>query len=235
MAVVSCDVNEMEEGSMKALIKPLQTLVALLLLAALGWGLWWLGGKAVAWFGHLDTPTRTGLLTLFGILMVPLITFATQFYLGQRQSREQAIRDRRTQFYDKVIELFMDIMRLTKSGEPLDQTEYEVRFRKLYAEMLTYASPAFIRSWNRYNRIANGALMEVAVAQRGAEAGAELSTFLSMAALEDVLVELRKDLGHKVKEANYGNLISVFVTDLDATKIAQIKSAKKFLDQHQPK
>lgn len=232
---MSPDMNGIEEGSMKALIKLLQTLVALLLLAALGWGIWWLCGKAVAWFGHLDTPTRTGLLTLFGILVVPLITFATQFYLGQRQSREQAIRDRRTQFYDKVIKLFIDIMGKTKSGEPLNQTKYEARFRELYAEMLTYASPDFIRSWNIYFRVINGALNQVPVAQLGDGAGDEWNIFLSMAALEDVLVELRKDLGHQVKKANYGNLISVLMTDLDATKIAKIKSAKKFLDQHQQK
>lgn len=232
---MSRNVDGMEESSMKALIKLLKTLAGLSLLTALGWGLWWLGGKAVAWFGHIDTPTRTGLLTLFGILMVPLITFATQFHLGKHQSREQAIRDQRTQFYDKVIELFIDIMGQTKSEEPLNQTEYEARFRKLYAEMLTYASPSFIRSWNRYHRVANGALRKVAIAQRGDKAGAELNIFLSMAALEDVLVELRKDLGHQVKEENYGNLISVLVTDLDTEQIAQIKSAKKFLDQHQPK
>lgn len=220
---------------MRKLGRFLLLLLGLAILAALGWSLWQLGVRAVDWLGRLDTPTRTGFLTLFGVLMVPVITFGTQFYLGKRQSREQAIRDRRTEFYDQVINLFMDIMGVTKAGNEIDPNEYGDKFRDLYSRMLTYASPRFIRAWNRYIKVANGAMADASSsASANEEERKALDTYFSMAALEGVLTELRRDLGHRVASSQHGNLISVFVTDLDKSKIEQIQNAKKLLDRHLP-
>lgn len=218
---------------MRNALKVTLGLVLALVLAVVGGGALWFGGVwLVEWFGGLEAPTRTGLLALFGVLSVPLISFATQHFLSNRQSREQAIREKRTEFYDKVLEVFISMMSASKTGKNVAPEKHAKTFDSLIPPMLTYASPKFIRAWNLFRTVSRVTTAEQEKKATGL-AYDDLMTdnpYLLMASMEQIVVAVRQDLGHRVSSKRYGDLISVIVNDLDleGLRAAQVVLKDKF-------
>ncbi|QOL44309.1 hypothetical protein BL1347_11100 [Bifidobacterium longum subsp. infantis] len=203
--------------------------IAIALLVAGGWFIYKTAAFIIYFFGSLDSDTRNGILALIGVLTVPIITFATQFILSQHQSREQALREKRINFYGQVICLFIDMLTAAKDGVKLPQEELAKGLKSINIGMLSYGSHSFIRAWNRFLRVtsdvsaANGPIMQ----------DKEISNEnLSMATMERLLIAMRKDLGHKTPSSRYGDLIGVMVNDLDYSKI---KEADTYINKHYSK
>ncbi|MCI2178713.1 MAG: hypothetical protein LKK46_00920 [Ancrocorticia sp.] len=210
---------------MRKIMQSLQVIAALSLLGIFVIGAWYFARGAIQWFGQLDTATRTGILTLFGVVSVPLITFGTQLYVAKKQSREEAIRDKRTAFYNKVVQLFIRMMANVKEPQSPQLEDQKQMFHEVYAEMLTYASPQFIKVWNQGMSAFRSAGAAASSPQGGT--GSDAAVFLQMAAFESILIEMRKDLGHKVKDDDFGQLISIIVNDLVAEKQRLLKEDHK--------
>lgn len=215
---------------MRNALKMAIALVLVLVVAVVGGGaLWFAGVWLVQWFGGLEAPTRTGLLALFGVLSVPIISFGTQYWLSNRQSREQAIREKRTGFYDQVLELFISMMSASKSGKPTSPEKLSKTFDALIPPMLTYSSPKFIRAWNLFRTVSRVTTAEQEKKANGLDHEEILTDnpYLLMASMEQIIVAVRQDLGHKVASKRYGDLLSVIVNDLDMEGLRAARAVLK--------
>jgi len=160
----------------------------------------WLTGMLVAWFTSLSPEMSAVIAGITGVLLVPLITFFTSRALEQRRSRDDAIREKKTAIYDKLIRDLMKMLNLSKSKDPLTADFITEVFADTTPSLITYGSRSVIRAWNRF---------------RSESAKGSKDPAVLLFAFEDVLIAIRQDLGHATFGQKRGDLLRVFVTDVD--------------------
>lgn len=183
-------------------IMPLkQRLVIWLGIAAFLIGAWLLLTSIAQWLGTLPGDTRTAVIGLTGIVLVPFITFFTTRSQERRRARDDAIREKRTDFYDKTIRGMIRIFNIDKTQKPSTPDDMAKLIASITPEFVLYASRGVVLAWNRFR-----------------EAGAQTppNEAALLAAFEDLLREMRKDLGHEVPTRPNFELLKMFVTDIDS-------------------
>lgn len=196
--------------------RAVQVLFSLAFLAGLGWLLWWIAALVFAVLVSMDENTKGATIALVGVISVPVITFATQFWLSKRTSLEQAIREKRTEFYSAVIELFMSMFNSNKDANPSggDQTTlWAEKMRALTPQMILYGSKDFVRAWNTFRAVSAHNTSDGEFSPK--------ALHLMIASMEMMMIAARRDLGHRVLAGEQGDYVSIFINDIDKTKIKQ--------------
>jgi hypothetical protein len=148
------------------------------------------------WFFALPSETVTATSALVGVILVPVITYFTQRNLERRRSREEAVQEKKTQFYDETINDLMRLFNIDKSKSPITQDEIVAMFAKVPGPLLTFGARGVIVAWN--NLRAEAVLGD---------------TLRTATAMEGLFKAMRKDLGHPVWMHQRFELIGVFVND----------------------
>ncbi|MFB4348626.1 hypothetical protein [Microbacterium sp. CR_7] len=180
--------------------KGIQLTLSLLLLLAIAAGgvfaLW----SVIAWFLGLSADTQTPLAALIGVVSVPVITYFTSRSLEKRRSRENAIREKKTEIYDRLIRGLMRMLNLSKADDPMTEKEMVALFSEAIPDLITYGSRKVILAWNNFRTIS---------AKTGGDASAAGHAF------EDLLKAMRNDLGHPTATTARGDLLRMFINDYD--------------------
>ncbi|WP_029153706.1 hypothetical protein [Microbacterium gubbeenense] len=192
----------------------LQIILSLALLAGFVWMLWWLATLVFSALVSMDGDTRGATIALVGVVSVPVITFATQFWLSKKNSREQAIREKRTEFYGAVIELFMSMLNSTKDASASDEDAtslWATKMRALTPQMILYGSKDFVRAWNTFR--------SVSALNTSPEGLSPKALHLMIASMEMMMLAARRDLGHRVRIDEQGDYVSIFINDVDQAEV----------------
>lgn len=172
-------------------------LVLAVVIAAL-WGAWWLLLGAFHWFEGLPSDTRSATGTIFAAVSVPVITFGTSVYLQSRRVRDEAVREQKTEFYEKTIKNLVGMMNLDKPGVPADPVQLLAIFASIPAPLITFGSRGVILAWNNFRQVAQD------------HPGEPRPMIL---AFEELFKQMRKDLKHSTWMHQPGELVGTFVND----------------------
>ncbi|TGD26168.1 hypothetical protein EB835_20170 [Brevibacterium sp. S22] len=188
-------------------------LVTLLVLAVAIVLTWTLGRLVFSALQSMDGDTLGATIALVGVIAVPVITFITQWGMEKKRSREQAIREKRTEFYESVVALFMQILNSSANGNEGDVADdWASQMRSLTPRMILYGSKEFVQAWNVFRQ--TSALNTAGEGKLGPDA-----LNLMVASMEKTMIAARKDLGHRVSTTELGEYASTFINDLDRTQI----------------
>ena len=183
--------------------KAIQVIFGLLLLLALlagaVWGVWAL----VSWFLTLPSETQTATAALLGVVLVPVITYFTSRSLERRRSRENAIREKKTELYDGMIKGLLEMLNLSKKPKGMTEGEMAQLFATITPQLITYGSRNVILAWNNFRSIAT---------VDGAEG--KPNPRATMLSFEALLKAMRQDLGHPTMSTNQGDLLGIFINDI---------------------
>lgn len=164
-------------------------------------------GIAVAivgrWFFSLKPEVIAAIAGVGGLLLVPIITYFTTRSLDHRRSRESAIREQKTVLYDSVIRGLLNMLNLGKEEDGMQADETLGFFAEVAPPLITYGSREVILAWN--------SLLRNARAQNNSQ-NDPLETMLSFEAL---MTSMRQDLGHDVRRQSKGELLAIFINDID--------------------
>lgn len=183
-------------------------------MAALVALLLWFGSIVFAWFVSLDSDSRSPILALIGVISVPIVAYFTQRSLERRRSLETSIREHKTKLYDDMIRGMLGMLGL--GNQPaMGGDEMLEFFGRITPPLMTYGSRGVIKAWTD--------MRAVAVKNSNTDGGGD--PYELVWSLEGILKAMRKDLGHQVRLQPEGELLRVFINDVD-DMIARKKGAK---------
>jgi hypothetical protein len=172
------------------------------LLAGLVSGSIWLFSVLSSLKGEVLGPTLVGFVTVLG--SVTVVVYAKR--QERKRENEFELRKKKAVVYEEFVEvLFGSIFAVnaqqgpTQQGDPIDD------LRKLTRQMVPWAADGVIRKFSNFRR----------TLLHGANTG-HLEQSDTLLLLEGILLEIRKDLGHKNEKLNPGDLLTLFINDLDA-------------------
>lgn len=156
---------------------------------------------AVNWlvdaFAKLNPALQTGIITAIGVIGVAIITYLANKSLETRRAVEVAIRPKKLELYQDFFTFFMRVLGKDGVVKKPSQKESIDFFIKSNPELLTFASAKVIKKWGKLRLSMGDGDMQ------------------NMFLLEDLLKDMRKDLGHSSCGHQKGDILRLFVNDID--------------------
>lgn len=147
------------------------------------------------WIVYSSIATAPAVVAAVITGFAALIGLAVQRYLEQQREDLRARRERMAPIYEDLVQVLFDAAKSDGAVED-DMVEF---FEKLAKHLLVWGSEPVIAAVNRWRAI-------IAL-----EGGGPASLF----AYEDLLFSIREDLGNDRKALARGDLLRVFVNDVD--------------------
>lgn len=181
----------------------LKGLVVLLLLIIFATGLIaafiiYIGPGIVSFFSSFST-LDTGVIVALIAGAVSIITLVGGGVLNNRMKRKEYLYKHREKPYMQLISMFYDFQSSTKQGQAISQEELLDVFTEFNKEITLWGSSKAIKKWGTW---------------RVSSSRENLSPNELLFRMEDVLIQLRKDMGLK-RGIKRGDLLRLTVNDID--------------------
>ncbi|HEY2299006.1 MAG TPA: hypothetical protein VGH43_14830 [Jatrophihabitans sp.] len=199
---------------MRSTLLFIRGLLAFAFLAALvGLLLWLVRIEIKSLFDGVDPGVASAIAAGFFAFVVSIGGILTTRYHERRKALEEQIRQQKTPVYEELIEgLFAQINAMTNTDEP-DSAAIVALFQKITPKLVIWGSDEVVVAWSRWRRgLTTGAIEGMDV----------------MFGFEALLNAIRKDLGHKNNGVQRGDLLGLFVNDVDdylPTSVTRLKPA----------
>jgi len=168
-------------------------------------------GAAVA-LDHLRTGVAAGVLTASATVLISVITLVASQRADRRKTIEQSVRERKVPLYDELIGFWIGTLFM---ADELTADEMEERWKKFNREtthtLILWMSEPVIAAYNRMRGISI----------RNLEAGRTEGSPDLVFAFEDLLLAVRKDLGHSNAGIGRGDLLRLWINDVDQVSGAE--------------
>jgi predicted membrane metal-binding protein len=196
------------------LIQAFLGLVILAILAALGFA-----ALSLFWGGLVAMPPEilAPMVVTAGTIISVVVTVVGGQLLQRRAATDKAQRRRKVEIYERFMEKWADLLQLGKTAEqrrPINPNdpktvEYLAQFSR---EVILWGSDRVLRQYSTF-------MGQTRRASSENPKGGEEALFL----FEKTLLELRRDLGHSNRGVAEGDILRLFVTDIDTVLAARKK------------
>lgn len=186
----------------------LRGLGALILLLALAAGVllgisWGARGLLALAFEGVDPTVSAAIVAAVATTTVSVITVFVGRYFERRREIEAEIRKSKIPVYTDLVQSLMSV--LTKKPKDDGQEESEAdpnelarAMYRITPQLITWANDDVLIKWSRWRRKAT-----------------DLAPMDSMFQLEQLLQAIRKDFGHSDKKVERGDVLGLFVNDIE--------------------
>lgn len=144
--------------------------------------------------------------------MVTMIGYFLTRYFERKKIIEQQIREQKLPVYEEFVSFVFKIMSDVKNGQKTDDKEMEKFMMNFNKKSIIWLSD---RSLIAYLKWKNAA----AKISTDPQKSDIQNSIKQMLVLEEMFYEFRKDIGHSNKDLKRGDILSLFINDLDKYKL----------------
>lgn len=178
--------------------KTINLILGFVLLATLVYIAYVIGKMILETFAGLNSSLQTAVASALSLVIVASIGFFANKAIEQKKSIEASVRPRKLELYEEFISFFLKVL---SNGKVYPKpTEKEIM--KFYTDsnplLMSFASNKVIKKWGKLRL------------KMSDDDGIN-----NMFQLEDLLVEIRKDLGHSTRDFKKGDILRLVVNDVD--------------------
>lgn len=139
--------------------------------------------------------------------IVTMSGYVVARYFERKKIIEQQIREQKLPVYEEFISFIFHVIKNVKEGKETDQaemTEFMMNFNK---KSIVWLSDSSLKAYTKWRKSSSDFA-------DGSDKSTE-ATMRQMLVLEELFLEFRKDIGHSNKNLKPGDLLSLFVNDVD--------------------
>jgi hypothetical protein len=175
-----------------------QTLFGLFLLALIG-GLGYELLKALlGLLLEIDSKIAAAIVAASTTILVSVFSVLISKFLEQRAKINQELREKKIPAYESLIEFVFRLVQAIKKGEELPEEEVEKFMLSFTQQVIVWGSDKVLQAF--YNFKNHG------------DSGDGREAVLRM---EDLLLAIRKDLGHANNGLSQGKILGLFINDFE--------------------
>lgn len=178
----------------------LNLMLGFALIALLGWLLFTALIELYKWYNSLSESIQTGIITALPIILVAIVGYFANQSLETKRSVEQAMRPRKLELYDDFLKFIMRIFGNEKVNERPTDDDMMKFFVTKTPELMTFASNNVIEKWGK---------LRVSLSDENTKD--EQKMFI----VEDLFRAIRSDLGHSRRGSHKGDILRLFINDID--------------------
>jgi hypothetical protein len=175
-----------------------QSLIGFSLLALIGIATYTLIKTLVDLLLVLDPKVAAAIVAASATVLVSVFSVLVSKFLEQRAKITQEIRDKKIPVYEELINFVFKIVRSIKKDNQLEEGEVEDFMFNFTQQVIVWGSDSVLQAF--YNFRHNG------------DSGDGRQVALRM---EELLLAIRKDLGHNNKGLSQGKILGLFLNDFD--------------------
>ncbi|APW61880.1 hypothetical protein [Paludisphaera borealis] len=177
-------------------------LLGLVLLSLIVSGLIWLGHYLISTFAGLNPNIAAAIVAAFATVTVSVLTVVVGKRLEALTLITKEHRERKIPVYEDFIKFWLKYLFSGKAGDTPLSDEEVIRFLSEYTQrMMVWGSDEVIAAWVKFR-----------YSSMNAEQQSESSKIL--VDLEQLILAMRRDLGHKNQGFKTGDILRMFVNDV---------------------
>lgn len=176
-----------------------QIIFVLLVLAGIFFGIWYVLYAIWKAFSGLQKEVVAAVVAATATFLVSFISIVLGKYYEKKLLIEKEMRDKKIPVYNEFIEFLLNLM---SNSRTMSEDEMKDFFKNFTQKILVWGSDEVINHWSKYRRLSI----------KEAESGINMETMFE---LENLLFAIRKDTGHKNSKIKKGDLLGLFINDID--------------------
>lgn len=163
--------------------------------------------KSISWFYNqvLSVDPRISAALITGLIAIigTSLTITIPRYYQKRMEIDSHLRDKKSETYKLLVELLFRILMNGKADKPLKDKEVIREMSKFTENLILWGSEDVMKSYIAYRKYF-----------MSRKFGEEM-TLEAIEKMENLLLVIRKDMGHKNKSLQQGDILSLFINDID--------------------
>lgn len=176
--------------------------------ATLAWVVSILGLGVVVWqirvwqvFTGLQKDVAAALIAGTTTVVVAVASVTAGKYYERKRAIEQEIREKKIPMYDEFVQFLFRTLMQGKAGKQISEQETIQFFGRFTQKLMVWGSDEVVLAWSRYRR-------QFLIAEAP-------DTKQSVTRLEDLLMAIRRDMGHRNHRIERGDLLGLFINDVE--------------------
>lgn len=154
-----------------------------------------------------DPNVTAAIIAGMATIMVSAISLAAGKYLEHRSTQKATQSSKKIPTYEKIVSFIFGLTFAEKLGkEPPTQEEMIKFMAEITQELVIWGSDEVINEFYRFRMFS---------VKLGEDGGAS-ENFNVLFMVEDLLLAIRKDLGHRNKQVGRGKILGLFVNDIES-------------------
>jgi hypothetical protein len=194
----------------------LTLIVGLLIVAILACGLFATVRVAMRGLASLDSDISVATIAAAATVFVSVLSIILGKVYESRALIQREHREKKIPVYEDLIEFMFRILMGTKTGSPPTEEEMMRFMSNFNQRIMVWGSDDVLAAWVNWRRVAT----------RQEVGNASVQGVKIMFLYEELILTIRKDLGHKNKELGSGDILALFINDIDSL-VGQENSQEK--------
>ena len=178
-----------------------QAIIGLILLGLLCWGAFAIISFIWKALSEVDVKLAAALIVSGATIIVSVISITIGKYLEQKSSQKLTQAEKKIPTYEKIVQLIFEITFAEKLGKkPPNEKELIKTLAGITQELVIWGSDDVIDAFYKFR------MESIQSEEQG-------TTSNILFKVEDLLIAVRKDLGHK--KVKRGKILGLFVNDIE--------------------
>ena len=157
-------------------------------------------------FASVDPRLGAGLVAASATIIVSVISVFVSKHLERRAETLTHLRDKKTPTYEKIINFIFSLTFAEKLEKEKPSEKEMIKFMaEITPELIIWGSDEMLDAFHKFRT------KSIKLSEEPAQ-----NPYAVLFIVEDFLLAIRKDLGHKNKNLSRGKILSLFINDLPA-------------------
>lgn len=181
----------------------LSAILALALLAALGYGVFVAVRAAVDVLASLDSDIAVAIIAAAATALVSVLSIVLGKAYESRALVRREHREKKIPVYEDLIRFMFRILMGAKTGNAPTEQEMLEFMSDFNQRIMVWGSDSVLAAWVEWRRAATN------------EAAVKDDPMSLMLLYEQLILTIRRDLGHKNSNLGTGDVLALFINDID--------------------